>query len=155
MPVQGYGANIEGLAQFSRTLAAIGDGRLRDEVKQANYDVADKLTDAAKSKAMGMSRQQAAAARSLRATKTANYAAVRLGSARAPYALGAEFGARKRTHTGKIARGFRAWRGNQFMSWDGGPGYFLHPSIREKGPELINEYMRAIDRIAGEAFPNG
>jgi hypothetical protein len=152
MPVNGYGANIEGLAQFTRALAAVGE-RFPQEVKEANYNVADKLAMAAKAKASGLSRQQSAAARSLRATKTQNYAAVRMGSARVPFALGAEFGARKRTRSGKIARGFRLWRGNQFMSWNGGPGYFLHPSIREKGPELINEYMRAIDRISGEAFP--
>lgn len=152
MPTAGYGANIEGLTQFTRTLAAAGE-RFPQEIKDANYDVADKLVMYAKEKASGLSRQQMAAARSLRATKTQNYAAVRMGSARVQYAFGAEFGARKRTRTGRIARGFRLWRGNQFMSWNGGPGYFIHPSIREHGPELINEYMQAVDRIAGEAFP--
>jgi hypothetical protein len=153
MPVHGYGANVEGLAQFSRALAQIGADGLRDEVKAANYDVADKLAEAAKEKAVGLNRQQRAAALSLRATRTQNYAAVRLGSARVPYALGAEFGAIKRTRKGKIARGFRPWRGNQFSGWGGGPGYFLHPTIREKGPELINDYMTHIDRIMSEAFP--
>jgi hypothetical protein len=126
---------------------------LREEVKEANYDVADKLTEAAREKAAGLNRQQRSAAQSLRATRTQNYAAVRLGSARFPYALGAEFGAKKRTRRGVIARGFRPWRGNQFSGWSGGPGYFLHPAIREKGPELINEYMQRIDRIMSEAFP--
>ncbi|MFJ5997543.1 hypothetical protein [Streptomyces sp. NPDC092370] len=153
MPVNGYAANIEGLAQFSRALARIGADGLRDEVKQANFEVADKLTDAAKTKAAGLTRQQRAAAESLRATKTQNYAAVRLGSARKPYALGAEFGATRRTGTGRIARGFRPWRGNAFSGWSGGPGYFLHPAIREEGPELIEEYMRRIDEITQEAFP--
>lgn len=153
MAVHGYGANVEGLAQFSRALARIGADGLRDEVKQANFDVADKLADAAKSKAAGLSRQQRSAAESLRATRTQNYAAVRMGSARKPYALGAEFGAMKRTGTGRIARGFRPWRGNQFSGWSGGPGYFLHPTIREKGPEFIDEYMQAVDRITQEAFP--
>jgi hypothetical protein len=153
MPQHGYAANVEGLGQFTRALARIGADGLRDEVKQANFDVADKLADAAKSKAGGLSRQQKSAAESLRATKTQNYAAIRLGSARKPYALGAEFGAKKRTHRGRIVGGFRPWRGNQWGGWGGGPGYFLHPAIREKGPELINEYMRAIDRITQEAFP--
>jgi hypothetical protein len=153
MPVHGYAANVEGLGQFTRALARIGADGLRDEVKQANYTVADKLADAAKSKAAGLSRQQRAAAESLRATKTQNYAAIRLGSARKPYALGAEFGAKKRTRRGRVIAGFRPWRGNQFSGWAGGPGYFLHPAIREKGPELINEYMQAIDRITQEAFP--
>jgi hypothetical protein len=122
-------------------------------VKQANFDVADKLTQAAKAKAAGLTRQQQVAAESLRATKTQNYAAVRLGSARKPYALGAEFGAKKLTRRGRVARGFKPWRGNQFNGWEGGPGYFLHPSIREKGPELIQEYQNAIDRLMSEAFP--
>ncbi|MFC7979511.1 hypothetical protein ACFUT3_30300 [Streptomyces cinereoruber] len=153
MPVDGVAGNVEGLAQFTRALARIGANGLRDGVKEANYEVADKLTDAARSKAAGLSRQQKAAAESLRATKTQNYAAVRLGSARKPYALGAEFGAKKRTRRGVLARGFRRWRGNAFSGWAGGPGYFLHPAIRENGPELIEEYMRRIDAISQEAFP--
>jgi hypothetical protein len=149
----GYAADVEGLAQFSRALARIGDGHLRDGVKQANFKIADKLVDFAKSNASGMNRQQTKAAESLRATNTANYAAIRLGSARTPYALGAEFGAKKRTHRGRIARGFRPWRGNQWSGWAGGPGYFLHPAIREHAPELLDEYMQEIDRITQEAFP--
>lgn len=153
MPVEGIYANVEGLAQFTRALARAGADGTRAEVKQANFDVADKLADAAKQKAAGLSRQQTAAAQSIRATKTQNYAAIRMGSARKPYALGAEFGAKKLTRNGRIARGFKPWRGNQFNGWEGGPGYFLHPSIREKGPALIREYQNAIDRLMSEAFP--
>jgi hypothetical protein len=153
MPVDGLVGNVEGLSQFTRALARAGADSARAEVKQANFDVANRLTEAAKQKAASLSRQQKAAAESLRATKTQNYAAVRLGSARKPYALGAEFGALKKTRRGRVIAGFKPWRGNQSGGWAGGPGYFLHPSIREKGPELINEYMRAIDRISQEAFP--
>lgn len=153
MPVDGLYGNVEGLAQFTRALARAGADGTKQEVKQANFDVADKLTQAAKAKAGGLSRQQAAAAQSLRATKTQNYAAVRLGSARKPYALGAEFGSKKLTRNGRIARGFKPWRGNQFNGWAGGPGYFLHPAIREEGPTLIREYMNHIDRMMSEAFP--
>jgi hypothetical protein len=153
MPTEGIYANVEGLAQFTRALARAGADGAKQEVKQANFDVADKLTQAAKEKANGLSRQQRAAADSLRATKTQNYAAVRLGSARKPYALGAEFGAKKLTRNGRVARGFKPWRGNQFNGWEGGPGYFLHPSIREKGPALIREYMDKIEHMMSEAFP--
>ena len=152
MPVEGLAGNIEGLSQFTRALARAGQDGMKQEVKTANFNAADKLADAAKAKAGGLTRQQRSAAQSLRATKTQNYAAVRLGSARKPYALGAEFGAVKRTQNGRIARGFRPWRGNQFQSWNGGPGYFLHPTIREKGPELIREYEQVIDRLKREAF---
>ncbi|MEV5080330.1 hypothetical protein AB0K74_16370 [Streptomyces sp. NPDC056159] len=153
MPTEGLYGNVEGLAQFTRALARAGADGARAEVKQANWEVADKLTQAAKSKAAGLTRQQRAAAQSLRATKTVNYAAVRLGSARKPYAMGAEFGAKKLTRRGRLARGFKPWRGNQFNGWDGGPGYFLHPSIREKGPELIREYTNKIENMMSEAFP--
>jgi hypothetical protein len=153
MPTEGIYANVEGLAQFTRALARAGADGMKQEVKQANFDVADKLTQAAKEKANGLSRQQRAAANSLRATKTQNYAAVRLGAARKPYALGAEFGAKKLTRNGVVARGFKPWRGNQFNGWEGGPGYFLHPSIREKGPVLIREYMDKIEHMMSEAFP--
>lgn len=153
MAVDGLAGNVEGLAAFSRALARAGHGELRNEVKTANFDAADKLADFAKQKASGLNRQQRSAAESLRATKTQNYAAVRLGSARKPYALGAEFGSLQRTRSGRVARGFRPWRGNQFTGWSGGPGYFLHPTIREKGPQIIDEYMQAIDRITEEAFP--
>ncbi|MFJ7590185.1 hypothetical protein ACIQZO_22920 [Streptomyces sp. NPDC097617] len=153
MPTEGIYGNVEGLAQFTRALARAGESGVREEVKQANFDVADKLMRAAKSKAAGLTRQQRSAAESLRATKTQNYSAVRMGSARKPYALGAEFGAKRLTRKGNVARGFRPWRGNAFDGWDGGPGYFLHPSIREKGPQLIQEYMDKIDRLMSEAFP--
>jgi hypothetical protein len=153
MATDGLAGNIEGLSQFTRALARAGADGSRQEVKEANFRAADKLADAAKAKAAGLTKQQQAAATSLRATKTMNYAAVRLGSARKAYALGAEFGATKRTRTGRVARGFPEWRGNQFSGWSGGPGYFLHPTIREKGDELIAEYRQMIDRMMAEAFP--
>ncbi|MBK3559311.1 hypothetical protein JHN55_22850 [Streptomyces sp. MBT56] len=153
MPTEGIYANVDGLAQFTRALARAGADGTKQEVKEANWAVADKLTQAAKEKAGGLSRQQRSASQSLRATKTQNYAAVRMGSARKPYTLGAEFGSKKRTRNGVIARGFRPWRGNQFDGWEGGAGYFLHPAIREKGPALIREYMNHIDRLMSEAFP--
>jgi aminopeptidase N len=153
MAVEGLAGNIEGLSQFTRALARAGADGTRQEVKEANFRVADKLIDAAKDKASGLTRQQKAAAASMRATKTQNYAAVRLGSKRKAYALGAEFGSVRRTRTGRIARGFQEWRGNQFSGWSGGPGYFLHPTIREKGEQLIAEYRTSIDRMMAEAFP--
>ncbi|MEU3618847.1 hypothetical protein ABZ725_41970 [Streptomyces sp. NPDC006872] len=153
MAVEGLAGNIEGLSQFTRALARAGADGVRQEVKEANFQAADKLADAAREKASGLSRQQASAAQSLRATKTQNYAAVRLGSKRKSFALGAEFGSVRRTRAGRIARGFQEWRGNQFSGWSGGPGYFLHPTIREKGDQLIAEYRNNIDRLMAEAFP--
>jgi septal ring factor EnvC (AmiA/AmiB activator) len=153
MAQDGYAANVEGLAQFSRALARIGADDMKQEVKQANFDIADKLADAAKTKAAGVNRQARSAAQSLRATKTQNYAAIRMGSARKPYALGAEFGTLKKTERGNYIAGFGRWRGNQWGGWSGGPGYFLHPAIRAKAPELLDEYMNKIESLMQEAFP--
>ncbi|MFF7233949.1 hypothetical protein [Streptomyces sioyaensis] len=122
-------------------------------MKQLNFEIADKLVDETKSTAAGLNRQQKSAAQSIRASKTAGYAAIRLGSKRKPYALGAEFGAKKKTRKGNVIAGFGPWRGNQWGGWDGGPGYFLHPTIRREGPALLENYMNQIERIAREAFP--
>ncbi|MDG9711159.1 hypothetical protein [Streptomyces sp. DH10] len=152
MPQDGYLTNVEGLAQFTRALRRIGGGELTNEMKRLNFEIADKLTDATKATAAAGNRQQKSAAQSIRATKTANYAAIRLGSKRKPYALGAEFGAKKRTHKGNVIAGFGPWRGNQWGGWEGGPGYFLHPTIRSEGPALLRDYYDEIERIAREAF---
>lgn len=154
MARSGYAANIEGLAQFSRALNRLSDDRFKNEIKTENFEVAKKFVEASQQKAAGLSRQQASAAKSLRATKTAAYSAIRMGSKRKPYALGAEFGAKRKTRSGKGIGGFQSWRGNQFGGWDGGPGYFLHPTIREEAPRLLQDYYDAIERISREAFPS-
>ncbi|MFB7185205.1 hypothetical protein ACFCZT_07775 [Streptomyces sp. NPDC056230] len=122
-------------------------------MKQLNFETADKLADATKTMS-GLTRQQRSAAQTIRATKTANYAAIRMGSRRKPYTLGAEFGAKKRTRRGSVIAGFGPWRGNQWGGWAGGPGYFLHPTIRREGPALLEDYMNRIEQISREAFSN-
>lgn len=138
---------IVGLADFNRALRNI-DGGFAPQLKQANYDAAKALSDAAKAKARSMSHRTAAkAARSLRVSRSASYAAISAGGPRFPYFYGAEFGSK---HYGQ----FQSWRGNQWNGWAGGPGYFLHPAIRKEGPKVLRDYMAKIDELTAQAFPD-
>lgn len=134
---------IEGLADFNKALKSL-DAEFPKELKQSNYDLAKALVDLARARATsGIAKK---ASRSLRAGRQANAAVVTGGGPRAPYFWGAEFGA-------KQYRQFKAWRGNQWEQWDGGPGYFLHPTIRDHATELIDEYMKRLDELTAKAFP--
>ena len=53
--------------------------------------------------------------------------------------------------TGRV----RGW--NQFRPWRGngeGAGYFLFPAIRQAGPEIVDLYGDALERLAAKAFPD-
>lgn len=87
------------------------------------------------------------AAESLRASKSASSVAILLGdNGRYAFARGAEWGARR-------YKQFPPWRGNQWMSWGGGPGYFLHPAIRTVGKDVLDEYWQSIRALRAQAFP--
>lgn len=52
-------------------------------------------------------------------------------------------------------RKIRGW--NQFKLWRGAgenAGYFLFPTIREEGDQMVEVYGNAIDRLMSKAFPN-
>lgn len=148
------GARIEGLNQFVKALKVAGD-QYPAAMKEANYQAASEIVSAARSRAEAYGGVLGKAGRQgMRASRAATYSAVLLGGARAPYAVGAEFGALRRTRRNrKIIGGFKPWRGNRFGGWDGGPGYFLHPAIREEGKHVIDEYMKRVDAISERAFP--
>ena len=61
-------------------------------------------------------------------------AAVKIGGARFPFALGAEFGSKR-------FRQFEPWRGAGATA-----GYFMWPAIREEIPKLIAAYGDAIEK---------
>lgn len=137
---------IEGLRQFVKALNAVGD-KYPDELKKANYELASAVKEAASLRAKARGGVAAKAANSLRANRGANAATISGGGARYPFFYGAEFGALR-------YRQFKVWRGNQWMAWDGGPGYFLHPAIREEARELIDNYMKRLEELHAEAFPD-
>jgi len=140
------GVVIEGLRDFVKALEEV-DKKYPEAVRKANYDVARQLIVAARAEARsvpnGVARK---AARSLRAGRAADAATVTGGGPNYGFFFGAEFGAKK-------YRRFEPWRGNQWGGWSGGPGYFLHPTIREKANELVAEYVRTLDELYSKAFP--
>jgi hypothetical protein len=121
---------VEGLDELRRALKKAEDVDALAGIKAANRDIGLMVVAAAKTRAFGVSRMAASAAQTLRATNTAGYAGVRLGSAAKPFAAGAEFGSIR-------YRQFKPWRGS-------GAGYFLYPTVRDKTPEIINQYADAI-----------
>lgn len=141
-----YAVRIDGLKAFAKALKVVDEkypGALRD----ANYDLASQVVDHAQRRARGEPGVALKASKSLRASKQAAQATVAGGGARYPYFYGAEFGS-------KSYRQFQNWRGNQWNGWAGGPGYFLHPTIRDDAPELISAYMDHLDKLAAQAFPD-
>lgn len=143
--VNDYGVRIDGLRAFQKALKAVGD-KFPGELREANYDLASSVVERARLRALTVPGVAAKAAKSLRAARTANQASVTGGGARYPYFYGAEFGSKR-------YKQFQPWRGNQWSGWAGGPGYFLHPTLRDEAPALIEDYMRRIDALTSEAFP--
>jgi hypothetical protein len=146
--LSGDSVRIEGLKAFAKALRK-ADEQFPGALKQANYDLAKEVVDLSKARAGSYSRQAAKAAKSLRAYRQSQQAMVGGGGARYPFFFGAEFGAKR-------YRQFPSWRGNQWGGWEGGPGYFLHPTIREEATPLIDAYMKRIEELALDGpFPDG
>jgi hypothetical protein len=58
----------------------------------------------------------------------------------------------QRTQVVGMVRGwnqFRKWRGNR-----SGAGYFLFPAMRQLGPQIVETYGDAIDKLTAKAFPD-
>lgn len=140
---------IEGLREFQRALARIS-AELPKSLRDFNVIAAEDIIRIAKEKAHDSPspRQAIFATKSLRAWKTSGYAGISLGdNRRFAFARGTEWGARQ-------YKQFPAWRGNQWMSWGGGPGYYLHPAIREEGPQVLMKYWESIRWLRDQAFPD-
>lgn len=143
--MDGVKVEVVGLRDLQKALRQV-DADFPKELRKANKAAAEDIVSAAKVMAFGVGGVAGKASGSLRAVAEQRSASVKLGGARYPYALGAEFGA-LRYHQ------FKPWRGNQWSDGDG-PGYFLHPSIRARREQILEEYGKAIDRLTGKAFPN-
>lgn len=136
---------VLGLRDFQRALGHMA-GDLPTSLREYNIRAAEEIVEAGKARATTPQAHKAAEG-SLRASKASSYVAVMLGdNRRYAFARGSEWGARR-------YRQFPPWRGNQWMSWGGGPGYFLHPAIREVGTRVIEEYWESIRHLWGRAFP--
>lgn len=145
MAKSAYMWKVYGLRSFQKALAEVG-ADLPESLRRFNIRAAEQVVKVARDKATRP--QQHKAAESLRATKSMSYAAVKLGdNKRYAFARGAEWGA-------KQYKQFPPWRGNQWEGWEGGPGYFLHPAVREVGTTVIEEYWASIRALRSRAFPD-
>lgn len=136
---------LEGLSDFTRALRVV-DKAYPGEVRQANFDLARGIRDGSRRRA-STRLEKRVAKQGLKATRSVREAAVVLGGPRSPEAFGAEFGAKR-------YRQFRAWRGNRWGGWAGGPGYFLHPTIRQDGASLLDAYFETLNALSDKAFPD-
>lgn len=145
---------VKGLDELRRELRKLDDKGLTAELKQANYDAATLVVEGAQGKAS--TRMEQAAASTLTASRAAARAAVNFGGSRAPFAMGAEFGAGQNVaRTGAVRGSFLGY--NQFKAHRGSganAGYFLWPAVRDKTPQIVETYGDAMERIASKAFPN-
>ena len=137
---------VEGLLEFlAQVKTAMPE--VAKQVAEVNKKAADIVKDAAAAKAESIGSTAAQAAQSLATSNATRQSSVRLGRG-APYAFGAEFGAKRYNQ-------FKPWTGNQWVSGSGpagGVGYFLYPAIREQKEKVETEYMAsmlALMRIAG------
>ena len=136
---------IVGLRDFQRALGEMAEA-LPTSLREYNRIAAEEIIEAAKGRAT--TPQANKAAESLRSSRSASYVAIYLGDNRKyAFAEGSEWGARQ-------YKQFPPWRGNQWMSWGGGPGYFLHPAIREIGTQVVEELWESIRGLAYRAFPD-
>ncbi len=150
--VAGSNIRINGLVDLQRELRKINE-KLPKALGDVNKDVADYVVHRAQGRASTPLEHRAAD--TLKAARQQRVALVRMGGAKNPEALGAEFGAIRNIprNTGRgIVRGwnqFREWRGN-----DESAGYFLFPTIRDDTPQIIDRYAELIDRLCKKAFPS-
>lgn len=138
------GVRLEGFKTFARELKAASD-EFPKAMKKVNEKVADFVADEAKGKARSLGGVQSKSADALRATKTAGYAAVRIGGSRYPYALGAEFGSKRYGQ-------FPEWRGGMGNLFTGSWGYFLGPSIKDNEQEIETLWFKEVDHILDDPF---
>ena len=82
---------------------------------------------------------------SIRAGAGIDRASITIGSARAPYMIGQEFGSDRYSQ-------FRPWTGKGERG-KGSRGRFLYPTLRSELPDLTGELMDALMDVAGRAFP--
>lgn len=141
------GVEVRGLRDFQRQLRAIDMAR---DLRKTNKDAAELVVEAARRKARSLGSVHAETARlnGIRAAAEQRRAKVILGSARTPFAFGAEFGAKQYPQ-------FPPWRGNQHTDPDGSNvGYMIYPTIRETREEFLELYGDALEELAAKAFPD-
>ena len=138
---------IPGLTAYRRGLNKI-DKSYGKRIGQINKRAAQKVASNAASRYSALhTRISGRGVKSIRASAAQAAARVKIGSARTPYIVGQEFGSNKYPQ-------FRPWSG-QMPGGKGSVGKFLYPAVREETPDLIDAYLKELDDLAREAYPNG
>lgn len=126
---------VEGLDALRRDLRAL-DAALPKELQKLNKRAAETVAEQARASYTRRYRQQSGTgAGSIRALATQTKAQVALGSARAPYMLGQEFG---------------STRYQQFPPYNSGQGEFFYPAVREASSDLPDTYADLLDKLVRE-----
>lgn len=138
---------IQGLNELRAALKALGP-EWPKQLGKANKEVGELIARDARDRAESLGGVAAKSAPSIKSSAAARASTVSIGSDQFPFALGAEFGAKKYPQ-------FKPWRGNQWVeSGDENVGYFLHPAIRDDVNKIEELYLDAIDKLAARAFPD-
>lgn len=136
------------LNDFIRDLRAM-DADLPKELRKVNKEAAEFVADKARAKATSLGGVAAKAAASIRAAGEQRRSLVKLGGARAPWALGANFGAaHDQERTGPSGRKFLGH--NQFPGWVGknDDDRFMLSTARDHASEFLEIYADAFDAFA-------
>lgn len=141
--VAGHSNAVTGAEEFARALKET-DRNLSREFSKANRSIGTKISAAQKSEASAYSKQAAAASAAISITTMRGGLAMRLSSGKVPFALGAEFGAKKYPQ-------FPSWRGNQWSGLPEGIGYWFHPGIADNYDEALDLYMQAVHDAGNRA----
>lgn len=139
--------NVKGLKEFRVSLKKAGD-EYPNKLKEANVDVANFVKTGSQGKAGSVGGVAPKAAAAMRAAKSGAGATVYLGGPKSPYAMGAEFGAKRYPQ-------FKSYRSaGPADAFQGSEGYFVFPFIRENRDKIIEMYWQKLEEINKHAFPS-
>lgn len=128
--------DVEGLRDLQRELRAV-DVTFPKELRAANKDAAQIVSDATSASFSSRGGVAPKVAPSVRAVAQQRSASVKIGGAKYPYAMGANFGSVRFT---------------QFLP-PIDPDYSLFASIQAKHREVVESYDEALKRLTKKAFP--
>ncbi|MCP3855923.1 MAG: hypothetical protein GY698_14495 [Actinomycetia bacterium] len=134
------------LRDIQRELKRLDDPRRwTRELRVVNKNAAEFI--AAKARDKAVTPIERLTAKSIKAQGEQRRSKVSIGGARAPWALGGEFGSIQ-------YRQFRPWRGNQWTAMPSDVGYLVHPAIEENRDEFTERYANDVQAFLGDAFPD-
>lgn len=117
------------------------DAKAPKLLAKVNRTIAKYVVGEARGKAKALGGVFGKAAPAVTASGSGSAVAVFLNKKTRPYAFGAEFGSKR-------YKQFDAWRGNpKVNAFDGGPGYFLYPTIRDHKSEIEQKWKEAVEQM--------